>query len=340
MRVIHLFVLQETTHWNDMRIYRSKKTYRKGGSLLDKAIDKLPIELHIPGYHFCGPGTKLTQRLKRGDKGINKLDTACKAHDIAYWKNKGGVERRKADSLLGQRAWARFRASDSTFGEKLNALAVSGIMKAKSTLGFGVNRKCVCRRKKQNKKIEKSSKTILKNAITNAAKTISSLPSSSLANTSKIALNAAKAAVRGQRIPKNKMYNSTPRIIPVPKIGGVLPLIPIFAGLSALGSLIGGVSSIAKAVKLTQTANDNLEETIRHNKAVEAITIGQTKTGNGLYLKPYKNGLGLYIKPYEGLGNRVKKTKSKNTKTKKKQRIKKTDGPATQKSTIEQSSHS
>lgn len=314
-----MFILQETTHWNGMKIYRSINTDRKGGSLLDKAIDKLPIELHIPGYHFCGPGTKLAQRLKRGDKGINKLDTACKTHDIAYSRNKGGVERRKADSLLGQTAWARFRASDSTFGEKLNALAVSGIMKAKSALGFGVNRKCVCRRKKQNKKNEKSSssKTILKNAITNAAKTISSLPSSSLANTSKIALNAAKAAVRGQRIPKNKMYNSTPRIIPVPKIGGVLPLIPIFAGLSALGSLIGGVSSIAKAVKLTQNANDNLEETIRHNKAVEAITLGQTKTGNGLYLKPYKSGLGLYIKPYEGLGNRVKKTKSKKTKTKK-----------------------
>lgn len=271
--------------------------------MLDKAIDNLPVELHIPGYQFCGPGTKLTQRLERGDKGINKLDTACKNHDIAYSKNKSGSERRKADKILAQEAWSRFRSSDSTLGEKLNALTVSGMMKAKTALGFGLKRKKRACCKTKNMRRTPSSRTVLKKAITNAAETISTLPSSSLANTSKMALDAAKAVVRGQRLPKEKLKNATPRIIPVPKIGGVLPLIPIFAGLSALGSLIGGVSSITKAVKITQNANDNLEETIRHNKAMEGITVGQTKTGNGLYLKPYKNGLGLYVKPYAGHGH-------------------------------------
>ncbi|VVC44033.1 Hypothetical protein CINCED_3A020742 [Cinara cedri] len=30
---------------------------------------------------------------------------------------------------------------------------------------------------------------------------------------------------------KNKNNNQTPRVIPIPKTGGMLPLIPIFAGL-------------------------------------------------------------------------------------------------------------
>lgn len=296
-----------------MKIYRSKI----GSSLLDKIINKLPIELHIPGYQYCGPGTKLAQRLKRGDTGINKLDAACKNHDIAYSKYKSGIERRDADRRLGEEAWSRFKSSDSKFGEKLNALAVAGIMKAKSTLGFGIkSKKRTIKRKVKKTGRTKSARTILKSAIINAADTIAALPSSSLTNTSKIALNAAKAVVRSQKIPKIELLNNTPRVIPVPKIGGVLPLIPIFAGLSALGSLIGGVSSIAKAVKATQNANDNLTEAVRHNKAMEAIALGNTKAGSGLYLKPYKNGLGVYIKPYVGQGFEKKPKKKLNNKKK------------------------
>ncbi|KAF0749003.1 Uncharacterized protein FWK35_00022231 [Aphis craccivora] len=37
---------------------------------------------------------------------------------------------------------------------------------------------------------------------------------------------------------KKKKKNKTPRIIPVPKKGGVLPLLPIFPGLSALGAVV------------------------------------------------------------------------------------------------------
>lgn len=42
------------------------------------------IEFHIPGYNYAGPGTKVFTRLTRGDKGINKLDEACRRHDIEY----------------------------------------------------------------------------------------------------------------------------------------------------------------------------------------------------------------------------------------------------------------
>jgi len=56
----------------------------KGRDLLNRAIDALPFELHIPEYQFCGPETQLEKRLVRGDRGINLLDAACREHDIAY----------------------------------------------------------------------------------------------------------------------------------------------------------------------------------------------------------------------------------------------------------------
>lgn len=27
-----------------------------GSGFIDKLIDKLPVELHVPGYKYCGPG--------------------------------------------------------------------------------------------------------------------------------------------------------------------------------------------------------------------------------------------------------------------------------------------
>jgi len=83
-----------------------------------------------------------------------------------------------------------------------------------------------------------------------------------------------------------------PRVISIPKTGGVLPLIPIFAGLSALGTLAGGAAGIAKTVNDYKSAQKNLEETQRHNKTMESLALGK-----GLYIKPHKNGTGLFIRP-------------------------------------------
>ena len=59
----------------------------KQKSLFDK-YKSPPIpnwsEKHIPGYNYCGPGTQVVDRLIRGDKGINDLDDACRAHDVEY----------------------------------------------------------------------------------------------------------------------------------------------------------------------------------------------------------------------------------------------------------------
>lgn len=63
---------------------------RQAGGLLDiqKWISKSGSEFHWPGYQYLGPGTKLEQRLKRGDPGINRLDRIAKQHDIDYSKAK------------------------------------------------------------------------------------------------------------------------------------------------------------------------------------------------------------------------------------------------------------
>ena len=85
---------------------------------------------------------------------------------------------------------------------------------------------------------------------------------------------------------KRKSRKTGERVIPCPnQVGGVLPLIPIFAGLSALGSLASGASSVYNAVK----------------------------KGDGLYLNN-NIGKGLYLNK-EGSG--VNKTKQKKKKMKK-----------------------
>ena len=141
-----------------------------GSGLVNNLINKLPFELHIPGYQYCGPGTKLQKRLARGDSGINPLNSACKQHDIAYSQNREDIEKRNtADHILSERAWQRVFAKDSSFAEKTAAYTITNIMKAKSKLGMGMRRKGAKkrRRKKAGGKVKKfiNFKTVL-----NAAK--------------------------------------------------------------------------------------------------------------------------------------------------------------------------
>ena len=87
-------------------------------------------------------------------------------------------------------------------------------------------------------------------------------------------------------------------------MGGLLPLIHFFAGLSATCALAGGAAGVIKAINETKAAESQLEESRRHNKTMEAIAFGK-----GLYMKPYKTGFGLYMKPYSG--GRLKKKSPK-----------------------------
>lgn len=254
----------------------------KGGGLLNSLINNLPFEVHLPGYQFCGPGTKLDKRLARGEKGVNKLDSSCREHDIVYKNSNDLQTRHKADTILKKEALQRIGARDSSFSERVNGLLVGSMMAAKLKMGMGTNtnKKNMRERKKKKKKVT------LRNVIThvNKQKCWSSPHSeSSLEDRLKSAILVSKKFMKG----KSKS-DSTPRVIQVPKTGGILPLIPIFAGLSALGSLAGGVSTLVKNIKK-----------IKENATLEK----PGKVGDGIYLKKYKAGMGLYLKKYKGSGN-------------------------------------
>lgn len=272
-----------------------------GGGLVNKIINSLPFEAHVPGYQYCGPGTKLEKRLARGDPGINQLDAACREHDIAYSQNRENVvARNEADKILAKKAWERVKAKDSSFGEKATAFAVANIMKVKSKLGMGIKmskRRDVKKRGKglkqqRRKKCRKSKKPniTLKKLITAASK--SSVPSNKSLLVIRSALKGAKEAVKKAG---GRRKINMPRVLPIPSaVGGAIPfLIPLFAALSATGALAGGAASVAKAVNSAKAAQNELKEAHRHNKTMEAIALGK-----GLYLKQYNKGYGLYLKPY------------------------------------------
>lgn len=268
-------------------------------------------------YQFCGPGTKLKERLERGDKGINELDRACKEHDIVYSEHKGGQKRRAADEVLANKAWKRFKSSDASVDEKLGSLAVAGIMKAKAKLGLGIDNNVnkqmklglgIAKKyikmsdsppsKRKITKTKSSSKKVLTEVIKDAENILNVANPLNVDEASKLALIGALASVKKQKVPKKIMDKNKPRVIPVPKVGGMLPLVPIFAGLSAIGALMGGSASIANAVYAASKAKESLDEANRHNKMMEAIALGKNVVGDGMFLKPYRKGLGIYLAPY------------------------------------------
>lgn len=278
---------------------KKRKERKRGGGLVNKIINKLPFELHLPGYSYCGPGTKLADRLARGDKPINQLDAACMEHDIAYSKNRENMDARNAaDRILANKAWKRVLAKDSNLSEKAAAYGVANIMKVKSKVGMGLKRKKT--KKKKPKTKTRAKKTSLASIIKKTSKYIGPerTPKSIISAT----LRTARSAVREAGGKKNINF---PRILPVPsKIGGILPIIPLFAGLSATGALVGGAAGVYKAVNDAKSAKEQLNESKRHNKTMEAIALGK-----GLYLKPYKTGLGLHLSPYIGGGLKKKSPK-------------------------------
>lgn len=115
--------------------------YFYGEGLVNTIINKLPFEMHIPGYNYCGPGTKLRKRLDRGDRGVNPLDESCRRHDQFYANEQDLSKRHQADQTLAREAFERVRSTDASIGEKVAGLAVTGAMKAKVKLGLGYTTK-------------------------------------------------------------------------------------------------------------------------------------------------------------------------------------------------------
>jgi hypothetical protein len=249
---------------------------RSGEGWVTKALSKLPVELHLPGYNFCGPNTKLDKRLARGDKGVNPLDEACLEHDKIYAATNDKERIREADKILAEKAWQRASNKGTPIGEKTAAMLVTGAMKLKRKIGGGMKRK--------TKKAVSFSSTVLE-----ARKAVRGSKTKDIKKAANIALKAAKAAIKKKRgVPK------VARILPIPKRGGILPfLVPLFAGLSAVGGLAGGAAAITRAVNDAKDARKTMEERKRHNQKMESIALKGKAYGNGYYLRPYKNGYGL-----------------------------------------------
>jgi hypothetical protein len=95
-------------------------------------------ELHLPGYNYCGPFTKLDRRLARGDEPITKLDAGCQKHDIFYRYQKDTKERHVADKELADIANERMHASDVSIGQRINSALVKGAMSSKVAFGMGI----------------------------------------------------------------------------------------------------------------------------------------------------------------------------------------------------------
>ena len=106
----------------------NRPAQRGRGIDLQKWLGKTGIEFHWPGYQFMGPGTHLEKRLKRGDKGINRLDRIAKQHDIDYSHANNLQDKWQADSKM-------IKAIDRLPGKKtMTERMVKKIMQAKKRL--------------------------------------------------------------------------------------------------------------------------------------------------------------------------------------------------------------
>lgn len=245
-------------------------------------------ELHVPSYQYLGPFTNLEKRLKRGDPGINPLDRAARDHDIFYSQHQDSASRHLADKELENKAWDRVKASDSSIPEKIAAYLTTNAMKVKRKLGMGC-----CRKIKPKKATMKGMKrqkgaSLTFGSMVKKAKT--SLRGKKIKNvndntslhkavkTAIAAIGSRKGAIKGLK----KQNNG--RIIPIPKTGGVLPLIPILAGLSKVGAIAGGASTIVNAIR----------DIVNLRKSYSSSS---QKIGEGLFLTPYRKGYGLYLAP-------------------------------------------
>ena len=115
--------------------------FKEGSGLLNDIINNLPFEVHVPGYQYLGPGTKLYKRLKEGDQGINDLDRAAMKHDIFYRDHKDTKSRNEiADKELQDEALKIVLSNDEPITERLVALPTAGAMWLKRKFGMGLEK--------------------------------------------------------------------------------------------------------------------------------------------------------------------------------------------------------
>ena len=118
---------------------------QKGGSLLNKFINNLPVEMHLPGHNFTGPGTKLKKRLNpdltpnEWSKPVNRVDKAAYHHDICYLENDDTATRNAVcDKNMLKELEGIY---NPTLRERLDKSIVSKLIGTKVKFGMGVKKK-------------------------------------------------------------------------------------------------------------------------------------------------------------------------------------------------------
>ena len=118
---------------------------QKGVSLLNKAINNLPFEMHLPGHNFTGPGTKLKKRLnpdltpKKWSKPVNRVDKAAYHHDVCYLRNDDTATRNAVcDKNMLKELEGIY---NPTFPERLDKSIVSKLIGTKVKFGMGGKKK-------------------------------------------------------------------------------------------------------------------------------------------------------------------------------------------------------
>ena len=130
-------------------IYGTTKTQfikaQKGASLLNKVINNLPVEMHLPGHNFTAPGTKLKKRLnpdltlKKWNKPVNRVDKAAYHHDICYLKNDDTATR---NAVCDKNMLKELKGIyNPTLGERLDKSIVSKLIGTKVRFWMGVEKK-------------------------------------------------------------------------------------------------------------------------------------------------------------------------------------------------------
>ena len=119
--------------------------FTKGGSVLNKMINSLPVEMHLPGHNFTGPGTKLNKRLnpdltpKKWSKPINRVDKAAYNHDICYLKNNDTTTR---NAVCDKNMLKELKGIyNPTIRERMERGLVSSLIGTKARFGWGLNKK-------------------------------------------------------------------------------------------------------------------------------------------------------------------------------------------------------
>jgi hypothetical protein len=127
--------LKSSSLKSNRRITSQKKKKLNQG-LLNQLINRLPMELHMPGYNYLGPGTRFNER-KSGKLGklkqipVNKLDQAAFEHDQAYTDYADLKHRQKADKRLRVQAEKIYKNSKNPLGERASAYLTDGVIAVK-----------------------------------------------------------------------------------------------------------------------------------------------------------------------------------------------------------------